>query len=123
MNNLNKEGFSSTRVFISRRGLPLIDGKREDDLFLLLDSDELPLREVLLFLKLYDGYTEPIRFGFRWTVFGFFWLKAQDPGLMEQVPLVGSLFHRTTERLLQLWVVCSLGMLDEVYSNNSMLLR
>jgi beta-1,4-mannosyl-glycoprotein beta-1,4-N-acetylglucosaminyltransferase len=58
----------------------MISNKRDDDLFLLLDSDELPNRDVLLFLKLYDGYTEPIRFGFRWTVFGFFWLKAQDPG-------------------------------------------
>ncbi len=36
------------RVFLSRRGLPLIDGKRDDDLFLLLDSDELPLRNVLV---------------------------------------------------------------------------
>jgi hypothetical protein len=42
---------------------------------------------------------------------------------MEQVPLLGSLFHKTTERLLQLWVVCTLAMLDQVYSNNSMLLR
>jgi hypothetical protein len=33
---------------------------------------------------------------------------------MEKVPLVGSLFHKTTERLLQLWVVCTLGMLDQV---------
>lgn len=111
------------RVFLSRRGLPMVENKRDDDLFLLLDADELPLREVLLFLKLYDGYTEPIRFGFRWTVFGFFWLKADDPGLMEQVPILGKLFHKTKERLLQLWVVCTLGMLDQVYSNNSMLLR
>ena len=86
------------------------------------DADELPLPEVLLFLKLYDGYTEPIRFGFRWTVFGFFWLKAEDPGLMNKIPLLGKLMQ-PKERLLQLWVVCTLGMLSTVYSNNSMLLR
>ena len=22
-------------------------------------------------------WTEPVKFGFRWTVFGFFWLKAE----------------------------------------------
>ena len=64
--------------------------QREDDLFLLLDADELPTPDVLLFLKLYDGYTEPIRFGFRWTVFGFFWLKAEDPGLVDKIPLLGT---------------------------------
>ena len=67
--------------------------QRDDDLFLLLDADELPTPEVLLFLKLYDGYTEPIRFGFRWTVFGFFWLKAEDPGLVDNIPLIGILTH------------------------------
>lgn len=67
------------------QGLPKIHGLRDDDLFLLLDADELPSREVLLFLKLYDGYTEPVRFGFRWTVFGFFWLKATDPSLLSKV--------------------------------------
>lgn len=48
----------------------MIRGLRDDDLFLLLDADELPTPEVLQFLKLYDGYSEPIRFGFRWTIFG-----------------------------------------------------
>ena len=96
----------------------------DDDIFLLLDADELPLAEVLLFLKLYDGYSQPIRFGFRWTVFGFFWLKAEDPGLMENIPLIGKLMKsKPKERLLQLWVACTLGMLRDVYSNNAMLLR
>jgi len=132
------------RMYLSKKGLPLIEGARDDDLFLLLDSDELPNRDVLLFLKLYDGYTEPIRFGFRWTVFGFFWLKTEDPGMLEsvrsplvaaafsylckrkQVPLVGSLITKNKtpkERLLQLWVVCTLGMLHKVYGDNGMLLR
>ena len=76
------------------------------------DADELPLPEILLFLKLYDGYTEPIRFGFRWTVFGFYWLKAEDPGLMDKIPLFG---HRKKERLLQLWVMCTLGKICDTY--------
>ncbi len=96
------------------KGLPKIQGLRDDDLFLLLDADELPSREVLLFLKLYDGYTEPVRFGFRWTVFGFFWLKANDPSMLSKVPLLGKLAPAPTERLLQLYVVCTMGMLKKV---------
>ena len=53
------------RMYLSKMGLNLISNQKDDDLFLLLDADELPLPEILLFLKLYDGYTEPIRFGFR----------------------------------------------------------
>ena len=53
------------RMYLSKMGLKLISNQKDDDLFLLLDADELPLPEILLFLKLYDGYTEPIRFGFR----------------------------------------------------------
>ena len=111
-------------MYLSKMGLKLIQNQRDDDLFLLLDADELPLPEVLLFLKLYDGYTEPIRFGFRWTVFGFFWLKAEDPGIMDNIPLIGRIINSASkERLLQLWVVCTMGMLSQVYDNNSMLLR
>ena len=71
--------------------MKLIDGLRDDDIFLLLDADELPTAEALLFLKLFDGWREPVRFGFRWTVFGFFWLKAADPGWLESLPLVDQL--------------------------------
>ena len=43
------------RMYLSKRGLPLVEGARDDDLFVLSDADELPTREALLFLKLYDG--------------------------------------------------------------------
>ncbi len=54
----------------------------------MLDADELPEPEVLLFLKLYDGYTEPIRFGFKWTVFGFYWLKTENE-VADNLPFLG----------------------------------
>ena len=76
---------SFMRKYLSRQGLPLIENQADDDIFLLLDADELPLPEVLLFLKLYDGYSEPIRFGFRWTVFGFYWLKTEEQGMLVSV--------------------------------------
>ena len=36
-------------------GMRLLENVREDDIFLLLDADELPNKESLLFLKLFDG--------------------------------------------------------------------
>ena len=71
-------------------------------------------REALLFLKVYDGWTEPVKFGFRWSVFGFFWLESREPGLMETLPLLGKLFSKPpAEKLLTLYVACTLGMLRE----------
>ena len=67
---------------------------------------------------------EPIRFGFKWTVFGFFWLKNEDPNELEKIPLLGSFFSKgPKERLLQLWVASTIGMLRDVYVGNGMLLR
>ncbi|XP_023341090.1 beta-1,4-mannosyl-glycoprotein 4-beta-N-acetylglucosaminyltransferase [Eurytemora carolleeae] len=104
--------------------MKMIENTREDDIFLLLDADELPTKEALIFLKLFDGWREPVKFGFRWTVFGFFWLKAEDPGQLESIPLIGKLFSRKKqERLLTLYTVCTLGMLSTVYGDNAMLLR
>ena len=111
------------RKHLGQEGMKMIRNERDDDLFLLLDSDELPDRAPLLFLKLYDGYSEPIRFGFRWTVYGFYWLKAEDPGMMDSIPVLGKLLSRPKERLLQLWVMCTVGMLRDVYLNNAMLMR
>ncbi|XP_040565710.1 beta-1,4-mannosyl-glycoprotein 4-beta-N-acetylglucosaminyltransferase [Lepeophtheirus salmonis] len=108
---------SYIRNHMSLKGLPMISDKHDDDLFLLFDSDEIPNRSVLLFLKLYEGYTEPIKFGYRWTVFGFFWLKADDPGILSL------LYDSKTEKLLQLYNACTIGMLRKVYGNNAMLLR
>jgi beta-1,4-mannosyl-glycoprotein beta-1,4-N-acetylglucosaminyltransferase len=37
-----------------------LTGTRNDDIFLLTDADEIPAREAVLFLKLHDGYPEPV---------------------------------------------------------------
>lgn len=68
------------RTYMGLSGLKRVKGIREDDLFVLLDADEIPTREVLMFLKLYDGYPEPVRFGLRWSVFGFFWKRKKATG-------------------------------------------
>jgi beta-1,4-mannosyl-glycoprotein beta-1,4-N-acetylglucosaminyltransferase len=66
------------RKYMGIHGLNRIHGVRSDDLFVLLDADEIPTREVLMFLKLYDGYPEPVRLAMRWSVFGFFWKRKRD---------------------------------------------
>ena len=44
------------RRYLGKNTLRLVNSTvKEDDIFLLLDADELPLPEVLLFLKLYNG--------------------------------------------------------------------
>ncbi|TRY71144.1 hypothetical protein TCAL_09420, partial [Tigriopus californicus] len=108
------------RMYLSKKALPMIKGKRDDDLFLLLDADELPNPEILLFLKLYDGYTEPIKFGLRWNVFGFYWLKSEDPSFLDRL---WPNMRAKSERLLVLTVICTLGMMKEVFKDNAMLLR
>lgn len=66
------------RTYMGIRGLNRIHGARSDDLFVLLDADEIPTREVLMFLKLYNGYPEPIRLAMRWSVFGYFWKRKKE---------------------------------------------
>ena len=66
------------RTYMGVSGLQRIRGIRGDDLLVLLDADEFPTRSVLMFLKLYDGYTEPIRLAMRWSVFGFYWKRRTD---------------------------------------------
>ena len=53
---------------MSRTGLSRIRGLQPDDLFLNFDADEIPKEEAVRFIKMYKGYSEPIRNG----------LKAED---------------------------------------------
>uniref|UniRef100_T1JEH3 Beta-1,4-mannosyl-glycoprotein 4-beta-N-acetylglucosaminyltransferase n=1 Tax=Strigamia maritima TaxID=126957 RepID=T1JEH3_STRMM len=91
------------RTFLGQQGIKQLSGLRNDDLFVLLDADEIPKKEILLFLKLHDGFNEPIRLNLRWTVFGFFW----------KVP------NRTTEIIS----ISSIAMLHNAMGNDAKLLR
>ena len=98
--------------------MKMVENARDDDVFLLLDADELPTPESLIFLKVFDGWTEPVKFGFRWNVFGFFWLEAEEPpvrsGLSESLGrILGSDQARQAEKLLTLYVASTVGMLRQ----------
>ncbi|KAJ8948916.1 hypothetical protein NQ318_020503 [Aromia moschata] len=47
---------------------------RNDDIILSTESNEIPNRDALIFIKFYDQWPQPIKFRYRWSVFGFFWL-------------------------------------------------
>ncbi|CAH1187612.1 unnamed protein product [Phyllotreta striolata] len=47
---------------------------RNDDIVLSSDSNEIPNRDALIFLKFYDQWPQPVKFRYRWSVFGFYWM-------------------------------------------------
>ncbi|KAL2086969.1 hypothetical protein ACEWY4_018028 [Coilia grayii] len=90
------------RTFLSRNGMSRVMGLRPDDVFIINDADEIPAREGVLFLKLFDGWTEPFAIHMRKSLYGFFWKQ------------LGS---------LEVVSGCTVGMLREVYDNDGIRLR
>ncbi|MCJ8729898.1 hypothetical protein PDJAM_G00112640 [Pangasius djambal] len=90
------------RTFLTRNGMGRVRGARPDDVFLINDADEIPAREGILFLKLFDGWTEPFAIHMRKSLYGFFWKQ------------LGS---------LEVVSGCTVGMLKEVYENDGIRLR
>lgn len=56
------------RTFLTHNGLSRVVGARADDVFVINDADEIPAHEGLLFLKLFDGWTEPFAIHMRKVV-------------------------------------------------------
>ncbi|XP_072538931.1 beta-1,4-mannosyl-glycoprotein 4-beta-N-acetylglucosaminyltransferase isoform X2 [Salminus brasiliensis] len=90
------------RTFLTRDGMARVQGLRPDDVFLINDADEIPAQEGILFLKLFDGWTEPFAIHMRKSLYGFFWKQ------------LGS---------LEVVSGCTVGMLKEVYDNDGIRLR
>ena len=57
---------SFLRSFLGKQGMSMLQNLRDDDIFLLTDADELPNQESLMFLKMFDGWSEPVKFNFRY---------------------------------------------------------
>ncbi|XP_055013888.1 beta-1,4-mannosyl-glycoprotein 4-beta-N-acetylglucosaminyltransferase-like [Boleophthalmus pectinirostris] len=90
------------RTFLTRNGMSRVLGLRPDDVFVINDADEIPAREGLLFLKLFDGWTEPFALHMRKSLYGFFWKQ------------FGS---------LEVISGCTVGMLRDVYDSDGIKLR
>ncbi|KAM9490029.1 beta-1,4-mannosyl-glycoprotein 4-beta-N-acetylglucosaminyltransferase isoform 1-T1 [Salvelinus alpinus] len=90
------------RTYLTRDGMARVTGSRPDDVFVINDADEIPAREGLLFLKLFDGWTEPLAIHMRKSLYGFFWKQ------------LGS---------LEVVSGCTVGMLRDVYDADGIRLR
>ncbi|XP_055518982.1 beta-1,4-mannosyl-glycoprotein 4-beta-N-acetylglucosaminyltransferase isoform X1 [Leucoraja erinacea] len=90
------------RTFLTQNGMSRIANLRDDDIFLIDDADEIPARDGVLFLKLFDGWTEPLAFHLRKSLYGFFW---KQPGSLEVVS------------------GCTVAMLFMVYNGDGIKLR
>nr|XP_033785391.1 beta-1,4-mannosyl-glycoprotein 4-beta-N-acetylglucosaminyltransferase isoform X2 [Geotrypetes seraphini]XP_033785392.1 beta-1,4-mannosyl-glycoprotein 4-beta-N-acetylglucosaminyltransferase isoform X2 [Geotrypetes seraphini]XP_033785393.1 beta-1,4-mannosyl-glycoprotein 4-beta-N-acetylglucosaminyltransferase isoform X2 [Geotrypetes seraphini]XP_033785394.1 beta-1,4-mannosyl-glycoprotein 4-beta-N-acetylglucosaminyltransferase isoform X2 [Geotrypetes seraphini] len=90
------------RTFLTHDGVSRLINMRDDDIFIINDADEIPARDGVLFLKLYDGWTEPFAFHMRKSLYGFFW---KQPGTLEVVS------------------GCTMGMLQMVYGTDGIRLR
>lgn len=90
------------RTFLTRNGMSRVMGLRPDDVFVINDADEIPAHEALLFLKLFDGWTEPFALHMRKSLYGFFWKQ------------FGS---------LEVISGCTVGMLRDVYDSDGIKLR
>ncbi|KAG9338880.1 hypothetical protein JZ751_025320, partial [Albula glossodonta] len=90
------------RTFLTRNGMSRVVGMRPDDVFIINDADEIPAQEGILFLKLYDGWTEPFAIHMRKSLYGFFWKQ------------LGS---------LEVVSGCTVGMLFAVYDSDGIRLR
>ncbi|XP_011476713.2 beta-1,4-mannosyl-glycoprotein 4-beta-N-acetylglucosaminyltransferase isoform X1 [Oryzias latipes] len=90
------------RTFLTRNGMSRVVGLRPDDVFIINDADEIPAHEGLLFLKLFDGWTEPFAIHMRKSLYGFFWKQ------------FGS---------LEVISGCTVGMLRQVYEGDGIKLR
>ena len=82
--------------------LKQIKGIRHDDMFVLTDADELPIRDAILFLKHHEGFPEPIGFHLHSAIYRYFW---------------------TTGSTVPVMAACSMRMLKDVFNNKAIELR
>ena len=74
------EGFSDGKLadadmrrHLGQEGMQRLSEVRLDDIYVYNDSDEIPRAELLLFLKLYDGFPHQLSLNLIWSIYGFFW--------------------------------------------------
>ncbi|ELU06968.1 hypothetical protein CAPTEDRAFT_176484 [Capitella teleta] len=91
------------RQYLGREIFERIPNLRPDDMIVIQDADELPVKETIFFLKFHNGFPEPIGMHLRHNVFGFFW---QGDDLSSHV-----------------FGACTVAMMDNVFKRNPYNLR
>ncbi|XP_046610684.1 beta-1,4-mannosyl-glycoprotein 4-beta-N-acetylglucosaminyltransferase [Neodiprion virginianus] len=59
--------------YIWEKVCQVVRNLRDDDIYVTTESEQILNPRALMFLKVYDGWPQPIGFRLRWSVFGFFW--------------------------------------------------
>ena len=92
------------RDYLSQHGLKhQLKNYNSEDIFFMTDADELPRKETILFLKLHDGYPEPVGHYLTAHTFGFFWVTKRP-----EVHIITSI---------------SIGLLTQVLNNKAIHIR
>ncbi|KAG1936519.1 beta-1,4-mannosyl-glycoprotein 4-beta-N-acetylglucosaminyltransferase a isoform X1 [Pimephales promelas] len=90
------------RTYLTKNGMSRIEGLKADDVFVINDADEIPARDGILFLKLYDDWTEPVGIHMRKSLYGFYWRQFGTLNILS---------------------ACTAAMLFKVYRGDGILLR
>jgi len=104
---------SYPRVYLGEQGLIRVEGLEDNDMIVYNDADEIPNRSTLEFLKYYEGFTEPITFVYRWTIFGYYWLSVDknDNEKLTEVVSAGS------------WKLVNKGLANNIWALRNTKLR
>ncbi|EEC01072.1 beta-1,4-mannosyl-glycoprotein beta-1,4-N-acetylglucosaminyl-transferase, putative [Ixodes scapularis] len=119
---------NNLRSLLWKEGRHRFQNLRDDDLLMLNDADEIPSRELMLFLKYHDGYREPIVLYLRWFFYGFFW-ENYLPSVVPSICTVAYLREvygddsNLNDRPVIVTSVCTVGYLRDVYGDDSNLVR
>lgn len=81
----------------------VVQNFRDDDIYVMTEPEQILNSRALMFLKVYDGWPQPIGFRLRWLIYGFYW----------QHPL------KTTITLN----AYTIGLMHEAYKSNSIILQ
>ncbi|XP_017766134.1 PREDICTED: beta-1,4-mannosyl-glycoprotein 4-beta-N-acetylglucosaminyltransferase isoform X1 [Eufriesea mexicana] len=89
--------------YIWERLKTVVRNLKDDDIYIMTEPEQILNSRALMFLKVYNGWPQPIGFRLRWSVYGFFW---QHP--LKTTISVGA---------------CTIGLMREAYQSNSILLE
>ncbi|KAG7203799.1 hypothetical protein KM043_013816 [Ampulex compressa] len=81
----------------------VVHNLRDDDIYVTTEPEQILNSRALMFLKVYNGWPQPIGFRLRWSVYGFFW---QHP--LKTRIIVGAY---------------TIGLMCEAYQSNSVVLQ
>lgn len=81
----------------------VVTNLREDDIYITTDPEQVLNSRALMFLKVYNGWPQPIGFRLKWSIYGFFW---QHP--LKTTITVGA---------------CTVGLMHGAYQSNSIILQ